>query len=148
MSALLSFLRACYIPNFHTMASKLTYQTTFEAQRVIQPIYTGGSVALDNTGRILATCLGEDALITDLNTGKQLARIEGVCMGDTGLSFSTDRFARMANLFRPLPVSFFLLPKGATLTADSDAFRIASNHMLEITVYAHILPQTITICAD
>lgn len=69
------------------MASKSTYQTTFEARRVIQPIYTGGSVALDNTGRILATCLGEDALITDLNTGKQLARIEGVCIGDIGLSF-------------------------------------------------------------
>jgi U3 small nucleolar RNA-associated protein 13 len=60
------------------MANKSAYQTTFEAQRVIQPIYTGGSVALDNSGRILVTCLGEDALITDLNTGKQLARIEGV----------------------------------------------------------------------
>jgi U3 small nucleolar RNA-associated protein 13 len=61
------------------MATKSAYQTTFEAERVIQPIYTGGSVALDHTGRILATTLGEDALITDLNTGKQLARIEGVC---------------------------------------------------------------------
>jgi U3 small nucleolar RNA-associated protein 13 len=60
------------------MANKSTYSTTFEPQKVIQPIYTGGSVALDNSGRILATCLGEDALITDLNTGKQLARIEGV----------------------------------------------------------------------
>jgi U3 small nucleolar RNA-associated protein 13 len=60
------------------MAEKSSYHTTFEPQRVIQPIYTGGSVALDNSGRILATCLGEDALITDLNTGKQLARIDGV----------------------------------------------------------------------
>jgi len=62
------------------MANKSAYRTTYEAQRVIQPIYTGGSVALDSSGRILATCLGEDALITDLNTGKQLARIEGVCI--------------------------------------------------------------------
>jgi U3 small nucleolar RNA-associated protein 13 len=61
------------------MATKAAYQTTFEAEQVIQPIYTGGSVALDHTGRLLATTLGEDALITDLNTGKQLARIEGVC---------------------------------------------------------------------
>jgi U3 small nucleolar RNA-associated protein 13 len=61
------------------MATKSAYKTTFEAEKVIQPIYTGGSIALDITGRILATCLGEDALITDLNTGKQLARIEGVC---------------------------------------------------------------------
>ncbi|KAL5349941.1 U3 small nucleolar RNA-associated protein 13 [Pseudogymnoascus australis] len=59
------------------MATKAAYQTTFEAEQVIQPIYTGGSVALDHTGRLLATTLGEDALITDLNTGKQLARIEG-----------------------------------------------------------------------
>jgi len=35
-------------------------------------------VALDLSGRILATTLGEDALLTDLDTGRQLARIEGV----------------------------------------------------------------------
>ncbi len=69
-----------HLSSSDVMASKSAYQTTFEAQRVIQPIYTGGSVALDKTGRILATCLGEDALLTDLNTGKQLARIEGVCL--------------------------------------------------------------------
>jgi len=55
---------------------KLT--TTYEPERTIQPIYTGGDVALDDEGRILATCLGEDALLTDLNTGQLLARIEGV----------------------------------------------------------------------
>ncbi|KAI9730948.1 MAG: U3 small nucleolar RNA-associated protein 13 [Claussenomyces sp. TS43310] len=59
------------------MASKPVYKTTFEAQRTIQPIYTGGSVALDQSGRMLATSLGEDALLTDLNTGRQLAKIEG-----------------------------------------------------------------------
>lgn len=59
------------------MASRIAV-TTFEAERVIQPIYTGGSVGLDGSGHILATCLGEDALLTDIRTGKQLARIEGV----------------------------------------------------------------------
>jgi hypothetical protein len=62
-----------------TMANKAQYKTTFEPEHTIQPIYTGGSVALDQSGRILATTLGEDALLTDLSTGKQLARIEGVC---------------------------------------------------------------------
>ena len=52
--------------------------TTFDPERTIQPIYTGGDVALDDSGRILATCLGEDVAITDLNTGKILAKIEGV----------------------------------------------------------------------
>jgi hypothetical protein len=69
--------------HFHplsAMANKAPSQTTFEPEHVIQPIYTGGSVALDQSGRILATTLGEDALLTDLNTGRQLARIEGVCL--------------------------------------------------------------------
>jgi hypothetical protein len=65
--------------NFAVMANKPTYYTTFEAQSIIQPIYTGGSVALDQSGRILATCLGEEALVTDLESGRQLARVDGVC---------------------------------------------------------------------
>lgn len=60
------------------MAYKAEFKTTFDPNRVIQPIYTGGSVALSNDGRTLATCLGEEALLTDLNTGAHLARIEGV----------------------------------------------------------------------
>ncbi|KAI9769575.1 MAG: U3 small nucleolar RNA-associated protein 13 [Candelina submexicana] len=59
------------------MASKAGIKTTFEPEKTIQPIYTGGSVALDATGRILVTCLGEDVVITDLNTGEQLVRVEG-----------------------------------------------------------------------
>ena len=62
------------------MANKAPYKTTLEPEHTIQPIYTGGTVALDQSGRILATTLGEDALLTDLNTGKQLAKIEGVCV--------------------------------------------------------------------
>jgi hypothetical protein len=69
----------CQFPS-GTMANKAPYKTTFEPEHTIQPIYTGGSVALDQSGRILATTLGEDALLTDLNTGKQLAKIEGVCV--------------------------------------------------------------------
>ncbi|KAK5111573.1 hypothetical protein LTR62_004869 [Meristemomyces frigidus] len=59
------------------MVLKADYKTTFEPARVIQPIYTGGAVALSEDGRLLATTLGEDALVTDLNTGAHLARIEG-----------------------------------------------------------------------
>lgn len=60
------------------MAYKAEIKTTFEPNKVIQPLYTGGSVALSQDGRILVSCLGEDALISDLSTGKHLARIEGV----------------------------------------------------------------------
>ena len=34
-------------------------------------------MSLDSKGRVLATCLGEEALLTDLEDGKTLARIEG-----------------------------------------------------------------------
>ncbi|KAH8693624.1 small nucleolar ribonucleoprotein complex subunit [Talaromyces proteolyticus] len=57
--------------------SKVSVKTTFEASRILRPIYTGGSTSLDSTGRILASCIGEDALIIDLTTGDQLASIEG-----------------------------------------------------------------------
>lgn len=63
------------------MAYKAEIKTTFDPSRVIQPLYTGGSVALSQDGRILASCLGEDALLSDLVTGKHLARIEGVSLG-------------------------------------------------------------------
>ncbi|KAI9766518.1 MAG: U3 small nucleolar RNA-associated protein 13 [Geoglossum simile] len=59
------------------MASSPGTKITFEPAKSIHPIYTGGSVAADKTGRILATCLGEHVLVTDLTSGEQLARIEG-----------------------------------------------------------------------
>ena len=59
------------------MAQKTTVRTTYEVERTLQPIYSGGSIALSEDGRILAACLGEEALLTDLSTGKELARVEG-----------------------------------------------------------------------
>lgn len=59
--------------------ARVTTTTTFECEHVIQPIYTGGDVVLDETGNILATCLGEETVITDLRTGALLARVEAVC---------------------------------------------------------------------
>jgi U3 small nucleolar RNA-associated protein 13 len=59
------------------MSNRAAVKTTYEVKRTIQPIYSGGSVALSRDGRILAACLGEDALLTDVTTGMELARIEG-----------------------------------------------------------------------
>lgn len=60
------------------MANKSPFKTTFEAEEVIRPIFTGGSVALENGARVLATTLGEDAVLTDLKTGRFITKIEGV----------------------------------------------------------------------
>lgn len=60
------------------MATKSPFKTTFEADEVIRPIFTGGSIALENSARVLATTLGEDAILTDLHTGRFITKVEGV----------------------------------------------------------------------
>ncbi|KAK5164090.1 U3 small nucleolar RNA-associated protein 13 [Saxophila tyrrhenica] len=72
------------------MALRADVKTTFEPSRVIQPIYTGGSVALDQHGQFLATCLGEEALLTSLDTGAHLAPIEGDGEPITTLALTPD----------------------------------------------------------
>ncbi|RFU73532.1 small nucleolar ribonucleo complex subunit [Trichoderma arundinaceum] len=59
------------------MATKQPLKTTFDVERVIRPIYTGGSVAIDNKAQILATTLGEDVILTNPTNGKHLAQVEG-----------------------------------------------------------------------
>ncbi|KAI2621730.1 U3 small nucleolar RNA-associated protein [Hypoxylon sp. NC1633] len=59
------------------MAHKAPFKTTFEATEVIRPIFTGGAVSLENGARVLATTLGEDAVLTDIKTGKHITTVEG-----------------------------------------------------------------------
>ncbi|KAG8407269.1 U3 small nucleolar RNA-associated protein [Metarhizium acridum] len=59
------------------MATKQPLKTTFDVEHVIRPIFTGGSIAIDNGAQILATTLGEDVVLTDPANGKHLAQIEG-----------------------------------------------------------------------
>ncbi|EEP79932.1 conserved hypothetical protein [Uncinocarpus reesii 1704] len=90
--------------------SKISVKTTFEASQTIRPIYTGGSLALDASGRLLASCVGEDVLLTDLETGKQLASIEGD--GEPITSISITRSAsHLAICSRSLAMRIFSLTK-------------------------------------
>ncbi|KAL5121822.1 U3 small nucleolar RNA-associated protein 13 [Pleosporales sp. CAS-2024a] len=59
------------------MAQRAAVKTTFEATRTLQPIYSGGSLSLTEDGRILAASLGDEVLLTDLASGKELGRVEG-----------------------------------------------------------------------
>ncbi|KAJ6263419.1 Beta-TrCP [Drechslerella dactyloides] len=52
-------------------------KTSFVPTKVIQSFYTGGKCALSADGRILASTLDEDVILTHLQTGQELARIEG-----------------------------------------------------------------------
>lgn len=58
-------------------AQRTAVKTTYEVDRTLQPIYSGGSLALSQDGRILAASLGEDVLLTNLTNGQELARAEG-----------------------------------------------------------------------
>lgn len=59
------------------MAQRAAVKTTYAVNRTLQPIYSGGGIALSEDGRILAASLGEDVLLTDLTNGKELGRVEG-----------------------------------------------------------------------
>lgn len=70
------------------MANKSPFKTTFDAAEVLRPIFTGGSVALENGAKVLATTLGEDAILTDLKSGKFITKIEGVRTPLSGYTYS------------------------------------------------------------
>jgi U3 small nucleolar RNA-associated protein 13 len=60
------------------MARNVQIKSTYDSAKAIRPIFTRGSVALTQDGRVLASCLDEDVVLSDLHTGKELTTIEGV----------------------------------------------------------------------
>ena len=71
-----------------SMAYKIAARTTYEPARTLEPIYTGGEVASDDSGRWLATCVDDDVLVVDLETIQPRVRIEGDGELVTSLSLS------------------------------------------------------------
>ncbi|KAA1467886.1 WD40 repeat-like protein [Dentipellis sp. KUC8613] len=59
------------------MASRSKLKTAFKKARTIAPLYTGGPVAITPDGHRLVTCLGEEALLTDLDRGTEICRFVG-----------------------------------------------------------------------
>lgn len=59
------------------MATKVTFKTTFEAAKTIEPIYTGGDVSHTSDGAFLATCVEDAVLIVEVKTSNVLCRIDG-----------------------------------------------------------------------
>ncbi|EPS43116.1 hypothetical protein H072_2904 [Dactylellina haptotyla CBS 200.50] len=52
-------------------------KTSFEIVKTLQSFYTGGKCALSADGRILVSTLDEDVILTNMETGQELVRIEG-----------------------------------------------------------------------
>ncbi|KAI8981146.1 U3 small nucleolar RNA-associated protein [Trametes punicea] len=52
-------------------------KTAFKKARVIAPLHTAGPVATTPDGSKLVTCVGEDALLTDVKAGVEICRFAG-----------------------------------------------------------------------
>lgn len=117
------------------MTTRIKTGTTFEPENVIQPVYTGGDVSLDSEGQILAACLGEDALLTDLRTGQVLARIEGDGEVLTSLRI-TPSASHLIACSRSLSMRIYLLQR-----QHDDTNRI--HPILQRTIKPHTSPVTV-----
>ncbi|KAF2239334.1 WD40 repeat-like protein [Viridothelium virens] len=118
------------------MAQRAELKTTFEPSKVIQPFYSGGSVALGGDGQILATCLGDDVILTDLTSGEQLLRIEGDDEPITTISLTAD-VSYLITCSRSLAVRTYLLRSAdGAFTAE-----------LQRTIKPHVTP-TVTSAVD
>ncbi|RMJ28064.1 hypothetical protein PHISP_01092 [Aspergillus sp. HF37] len=117
--------------------SKATIKTTFEASRTLRPIYTGGSTALDASGRLLATCVGEDALIVDLETGYQLASLEGDGEVITSLSI-TPSASHAVLCSRSMSMRIYALSPydESSRTVDVDLVRTVKPHTAPVVTTA------------
>ncbi|EON65052.1 hypothetical protein W97_04287 [Coniosporium apollinis CBS 100218] len=117
------------------MAHRTTIKTTFEPSRTIRPIYTGGGVALSQNGRILATCLNEDVLLTELSTAAHLARIEGDGETITALSL-TPSGSHVILCSRSLSMRIYSLKPSASPDAviDAELLRTLRPHTSPVVV--------------
>ncbi|KAI9512888.1 WD40 repeat-like protein [Russula earlei] len=61
--------------NAYNQSQKI--KTAFKKARTIAPLHTGGPVAIAHNGLWLVTCLGEQALLTDLGSGTEICRFAG-----------------------------------------------------------------------
>jgi WD40 repeat protein len=103
------------------MALRSSVKTTYTIERTLQPIYSGGSVALSEDGKVLAACLGEDVQLTDLSNGRELARVEG----------DGEVITALCSMHVPRVSSSPAYP-------CSDTIWFAFGYMLAISFHAHI----------
>lgn len=52
--------------------------SSYDKQRVIGPLHTAGPVGLTPDGTRVITCVGEQVLLTDIQSGRELCRFAGV----------------------------------------------------------------------
>ncbi|KAH8099818.1 WD40 repeat-like protein [Cristinia sonorae] len=60
-----------------SVGEKQRLKTVFKKARVVAPLYTGGPVAVTQDGTRLVTCVGEEAILTDVEKGIEICRFSG-----------------------------------------------------------------------
>ncbi|KAF2134238.1 WD40 repeat-like protein, partial [Dothidotthia symphoricarpi CBS 119687] len=120
-------------------AQRAAVKTTYEVNRTLQPIYSGGSLALSEDGRILAASLGEDVLLTDLSNGKELGRVQSDGEAITALAL-TPSASHLIICSRSLSMRILSL-----LPSDTD------DEMLQLELLRTLRPHTspvVTLAVD
>lgn len=106
----------------------------------MRPIYTGGSIAVDSSGRILAACMEEGVLISDLKTGDQLAFIEGVTFLVLSLKTWSNLGIRTESPSLICRVRTKALQSCHITDFFSESVCISSSYMLSLAFYEYICP--------
>jgi hypothetical protein len=67
-------------PNFEDCCtmSRPRLKTAFKKSKTIAPLHTSGPVAITKDGTRLFTCVAEQALLTDIGSGTEICRFQGV----------------------------------------------------------------------
>ncbi|TYJ52882.1 hypothetical protein B9479_006517 [Cryptococcus floricola] len=97
---------------------KKSLKSSFRASpRSIAPIYTGGPVLLTKDGQWLITTMGEEALVTEAQTGLAVARIrgDGTAISSLALSYHTSPPILLTS-HMSMTVRYYPLPSSAPLT--------------------------------
>ncbi|KAI0313438.1 WD40 repeat-like protein [Amylostereum chailletii] len=92
-------------------------KTAFKNARTIGPLYTGGPVAVTPDGRWIITCVGEEAVLTDLEESQEICRFVGdtesitsMCVAPSGRTLCVFTSAMALRVY-DLPHTSTPLPK-------------------------------------
>lgn len=118
------------------MPIKQPSKTTFDVGNVIRPIFTGGAIAIDNKAQVLATTLGEDAVLTNPANGKHLAQIEGDGEMISTLTL-TPSASHLIICSRSLSMRIFVLKRSLDeVTIEASLVRTLKPHGTPVVVLA------------
>ncbi|KIK70630.1 hypothetical protein GYMLUDRAFT_149109 [Collybiopsis luxurians FD-317 M1] len=98
--------------------SRPKLRSAFKNARQISPIYTSGPVAVTRDGQKVVSCVGDEILLTDVNSGTEICRF----LGDTQTVSSlclTPSSSHLLVFTSSLSLRIFELPKSSTSSSHT-----------------------------